>query len=595
MNLPIRTHYCAELTKKDFNTKITLYGWVSRHRDHGGVIFIDLRDRTGIIQLVFDPTINPKAHLLAETIRSEYVLLVSGELRNRDSASINSQLKTGEFELLAKEVEILNKSLTPPFLIDEDQVVNEKPLLQYRYLDLRRPSIQKNFVFRSQLMQLVRNFLTQHKFLEVDTPLLTRSTPEGARDFLVPSRMQAGGFYALPQSPQIFKQLLMVAGFDRYFQIARCFRDEDLRNNRQPEFAQIDLELSFATREIVFDLVEQLFQHLFKELLNIELKRPFPILSYDSAMAMYGNDSPDLRLPMKLIELTELVKDCKLNVFTKAIEQKGIVKAICIKGGADFSRKHLDDLTELALQNKAKGMAWVKLSEEGWQSPIAKFFTDSEKTQIEKAMQSETGDLLIFGADNPTIVNSVLAALSNEIAKQQGVLKANDFKFCWVIDFPLFEYSATEKRLSSTHHPFTMPYLDDWQKHYKSNPLAIKSNSYDLVLNGVELGGGSVRIHQKKLQQEVFELLGIAKQANKQFKFLLEALEYGAPPHLGIAFGLDRIIMLLTQAKSIRDVIAFPKTQNASCLLTEAPAKITEEQLKELSLSVKINSPNLSE
>ena len=587
MTLLKRTHKCSELNEKNFTQKLILQGWVDRRRDHGGIIFVDLRDLSGIIQLVFDPAADKQSHLIAEDIRPEYVLQVQGVLKERDEQSINPQMKTGKWELFVDQVEILNSSKTPPFLINESQEINEKILLQYRYLDLRRPQLQKNLILRSQANSLIRNFLAKENFLEIETPILTRSTPEGARDFIVPSRIQAGNFYALPQSPQLFKQALMIGGLDRYYQISRCFRDEDLRQNRQPEFSQIDLELSFVKRETIFEIIEKMFALLWKELLGVNLKLPFLIMDYKEVMQRYGSDKPDLRFGMELKEISPIVKNSNFQIFTQAIEKGGVVKAICVKDGADFSRGDLDALTKVAIENKAKGMAWVKLVAEGWQSPIAKFFSEEQQKQIVETMQAEQGDLILFAAGNFSLVCNVLSVLRHAVAKKRQLIKKDDFKFCWVVDFPLFEYSEEEKRLTSVHHPFTMPNAEDWEMYHKEDPLKIKSCTYDLVLNGEELGGGGIRIHKKELQQQVFEKLGIGEEAKGKFAFLLSALEYGAPPHGGIALGMDRIMMHLTKAQSIRDVIAFPKTQTASCLMTEAPAKIAKKQLAELSITKK--------
>ena len=587
MELMPRTHLCGQLQKKNVGKKIILQGWVAGRRDHGGVIFINLRDISGMVQLVFNPTINKYSHTIAEKIRSEYVLQVSGELKPRDTESINPNMQTGQVELFIDKIKILNTSLTPPFAINEDEQLSEKILLQYRYLTLRKPKLQKNIITRSKTMQLVRNFLAQQNFIEVETPILTKSTPEGARDFIVPSRIQTGSFYALPQSPQLFKQLLMIGGFDRYYQITRCFRDEDLRNNRQPEFSQIDIELAFSNKEFLFGLMEKMFKNIFKEILGVSLPNVFQIITYQEAMQKYGSDAPDMRFGLLLYELTEIVKNSQFQVFTKSVEKGGIVKAFCIPGGAKFSRGELDHLTKIAVENKAKGMAWVKLTEEGWQSAISKFFSKQQQIKIVEKIGAKKGDLIIFGADSPQIVNAVLSTLRKTIAQKLELIKKNNFQFCWVIDFPLFDYSPEEKKLVSMHHPFTMPNIEDWGKYHEKEPLKIRSVAYDLVLNGVEIGGGSSRIHSKNIQQKIFEKLKISQEEKQNFSFLLKALEFGAPPHGGIAFGLDRIIMFLTGADSIRDVIAFPKTQTASCLLTKAPAPVNTTQLKNLGIALR--------
>ncbi|MEN8135876.1 MAG: aspartate--tRNA ligase [Thermodesulfobacteriota bacterium] len=580
-----RTHFCNDLGQANVGEEVILMGWVLRRRDHGGVIFIDLRDRHGITQVVFNPELNEEVHAKAHVLRSEWVLAVKGKVAPRPDGMVNPKLKTGGIEILVDELRILNKSKTPPFPLDEDVEISDNLRLKYRYIDMRRPQMAEALVMRHRACQAMRSYLNEQDFLEVETPMLTRSTPEGARDYLVPSRVNEGRFYALPQSPQLFKQLLMVAGMDRYYQIVRCFRDEDLRADRQPEFTQIDMELSFVNEEDIYQVAEGMICRLFKETKGLELMPPFARMTYQEAMDRFGTDKPDTRFGLELTSLTDIVKDCGFKVFRTIVEKGGMVKSINAKGCATFSRKDLDDLTAYAGNFGAKGLAWVKMKEDGeWQSPIAKFFTDEERAAMTAELQAETGDLLFFVADTPTVVHNALAELRLEIGRRQGLMAEDTFNFLWVTDFPLLEFDHDQKRHTAVHHPFTAPAEEDLGL-LDTDPGKIKSRAYDLVLNGTEIGGGSIRIHQPDLQEKVFKALNISEEeAKDKFDFLLQALELGAPPHGGIAFGLDRLMMIITGRDSIRDVIAFPKTQKASCPMTEAPAPVARKQLTELSL-----------
>ncbi|MDF1581137.1 MAG: aspartate--tRNA ligase [Desulfuromonadales bacterium] len=580
-----RTHYCGDLRAANVGQEVCLMGWVHRRRDHGGLIFIDLRDRKGITQLALDPDRDPAAHLKAERVRGEFVIAAKGVVSHRPEGTVNANMPTGAVEVEIRELRILSVAQTPPFMLDEFTDVAENLRLKYRYLDLRRESIQKNLIMRHKVAQTVRNYLTVNNFLEIETPILTKSTPEGARDYLVPSRVNPGNFYALPQSPQIFKQLLMVAGFDRYFQIVKCFRDEDLRADRQPEFTQIDCELSFVDRNDIMDIMEGMIAEIFKSALNIELELPMPRMSYAEALDRYGVDNPDLRFDLELKEVTAIVKDCGFKVFADVAGRGDIVKGLNVKGGATFSRKELDDLTAFAAIYGAKGMAWVKIQDDGtWQSPIAKFFTAEELDKIAARLAAAPGDLLLFVADTAAVANESLGRVRGHLGRKLGLADPNVFKFSWVTDFPLFEWDAEAKRHMAVHHPFTAP-LDEDVVLLDTDPGKARAKAYDLVLNGSEIGGGSIRIHDQTVQSRMFELLGIgAEEAEEKFGFLLSALKYGAPPHGGIAFGLDRIMMILAGAESIRDVIAFPKTQKATCLMSEAPNAVDQKQLQELAI-----------
>ena len=579
-----RTNYCGEIRKIDLGKTVSLKGWVHRRRDHGGLIFIDLRDREGIVQVVFNPDRRGNVHSMAHELRSEYVISVSGEVSPRPSGTENTKLPTGEIEILANQMEILNISKTPPFAIDEETEVAETLRLKYRYLDLRRDSLRDNLQFRYRFIRSVREFLHEKGFIDVETPFLTKSTPEGARDYLVPSRLNPGHFYALPQSPQLFKQILMVAGFDRYYQIVKCFRDEDLRADRQPEFTQIDLEMSFVEREDVLSLMEEMLKFAFKETKGVVLVTPFPRMSYSDVIDRYGIDKPDIRFGLELKDITDIASEVEFRVFKQTIEQKGIVKGFAAKGQAGLSRRELDELTEFAKGYGAQGLAWIKVTENGFESPITKFFSQGRLNSISLRLAAEVGDLMIFVADKSKVVNDTLAQLRLLIGNRLNLINKDEFKFLWVLDFPLLEWDKEEKRYVAMHHPFTSPMIEDIP-FLDSDPLRVRAKAYDIVMNGSEIGGGSIRIHSRDIQRKMFERLGIGEEeANVKFGFLLEALEYGAPPHGGIAFGLDRIIMLMTGAESIRDVIAFPKTQKGICPMTDAPSLVEKRQLKELHL-----------
>ncbi len=581
-----RTHTCGELTKKEIKSQVKVCGWVHNRRDHGGLIFIDLRDRYGLTQLVFNPETCKELHKQAEKLRSEFVIQVEGEVSERPQGTQNPKLKTGEIEVLVKKLIILNESPTPPFEIEDNSAVHEELRLEYRFLDIRRPEMAKRIHFRHKITNIVRSYLDSQNFMEVETPCLTRSTPEGARDFLVPSRLNAGTFYALPQSPQLFKQLLMIGGMDRYFQIARCFRDEDLRADRQLEHTQIDMEMSFVTAEDVMAAVEGMVIRVFKEALNIDIKGPFERIPYNEVMNRFGSDKPDLRIKGREIQdITEIAKGSDFKVFKSVATSGGVIKGISVPKGAEFSRKEIDDLTAYTNGFGAKGLAWLKFTDAGWDSPIKKFMSDKTLEQIKEIFKPEAGSILFFVADEWLVATTALGALRNHLADKLG-WREKGFCLSWTVDFPLVQWNEEEKRLDVLHHPFTSPAPEDVSL-LKKEPLKVRAEAYDLVLNGTEIGGGSIRIHQEKIQELVFETIGIGREeAERKFSFLLKALKFGAPPHGGIALGLDRLCAILLGLDSIREVIAFPKTQKGVCPLTEAPAPVADSQLKELNIKV---------
>jgi aspartyl-tRNA synthetase len=589
-----RTDYCGLLQSEDIKKNITVCGWVNRRRDHGGLIFIDLRDRTGILQVVFDPASGAEMFAVAESLRSEYVIQVSGEVVPRLEGNVNPNLATGEIEIIASQLKILNRSKTPPFPIADKADVDENVRLRYRYLDLRREEMQNALRTRYQVTKLVRDFLDEQGFWEIETPMLTKSSPEGARDYLVPSRVNPGKFYALPQSPQIFKQLLMVAGTDRYFQIARCFRDEDLRADRQPEFTQIDLEMSFIEQEDILAMMETMISKIFSKITGKLVGVPFRRIPYAEAIARYGSDKPDLRFGMEIENLSSLVEKCGFKVFADVIAKKGSVQGINAQNCGTFSRKEIDELTEFLGGLGAKGLAFFYITDEGIRSPIAKFFTEEETNAIIAQLNGKPGDLLFFVADKTISAQSLLGHLRVEVARRAGIIDASRYEFAWITEFPLFDYDEDEKRPVAMHHPFTAPVAEDIPL-FEREPLAMRAQAYDLVLNGTELGGGSIRIHQRDVQEKMFAALRIAdEEAKAKFGYLMDAFEYGTPPHGGLAFGLDRIVMLLAECDSIRDVIAFPKTQSASDLMCQAPSDVTVKQLKELHIKPTLPEKNPS-
>lgn len=584
-----RTTYCGLVTESLLDQEVTLKGWVHNRRDLGGLIFVDLRDREGYVQIVFNPDFSEEALKTAETVRSEYVVEVKGLVKKRDPQTVNPKIATGQVEVQVSEINIINKSETPPFAINEEnQNVDENIRLKYRYLDLRRQELAQTFKMRHQTTRSIRQYLDKEGFFDIETPVLTKSTPEGARDYLVPSRVHDGEFYALPQSPQIFKQLLMISGFDKYYQIVKCFRDEDLRADRQPEFTQVDIEMSFVDQEDVMDMGEEMLQNVVKDVKDVEIPRPFPRMTYNEAMERYGSDKPDTRFEMELINVSELGEEMDFKVFKDAVNNDGQVKAIVGKGAADqYTRKDIDALTEFVNIYGAKGLAWVKVVDDGLSGPIARFFETTHIEKLQSLTNAESGDLVLFVADKPNVVAQSLGALRLKLARELDLIDESKLNFLWVTDWPLLEYDEDLKRYTAAHHPFTAPKQEDIEK-LDSEPENAQANAYDVVLNGYELGGGSIRIHNGELQAKMFEVLGFTEeQAQEQFGFLLDAFKYGAPPHGGIALGLDRLVMLLTGRTNLRDTIAFPKTASATCLLTDAPSEVSENQLEELSLRIR--------
>lgn len=582
-----RTYYCGEISEKNEGETVVLKGWVQKRRDLGGLIFIDLRDRTGIVQVVFNPDVSKEALAIADGVRSEYVLDVQGKVVLREKGTENPKLKTGKIEIHCEKVSVLNESKTPPFMIDNNAEITEEMRLKYRYLDLRRPVMYETLKLRHKTVRAIRDFLDSEAFIEVETPILTKSTPEGARDYLVPSRVHPGEFYALPQSPQLFKQLLMVGGFDRYYQVARCFRDEDLRADRQPEFTQIDIETSFLSQEDIIDIVERMMKKVMKDVKGIDITIPFPRLTYQEAMDRFGSDKPDTRFGLELVDLSEAVKDSGFKVFADTVASGGQVKGINVKKAAEkYSRKDIDGLTEFVKRYGAKGLAWVKVTDQGFNGPIAKFFDEATRSQLTSILEAETGDLLLFVADKQSVVADSLGALRLKLGKDLQLIDEKKFNFLWVTDWPLLEYDEEDGRYYAAHHPFTMPFREDIEL-LDTDPGKVRAQAYDIVLNGYELGGGSLRIFERDIQEKMFRALGFSEeQARSQFGFLMDAFEYGTPPHGGIALGLDRFVMILAERTNLRDTIAFPKTASASDPLTNAPSGVSQAQLDELQLSV---------
>ena len=580
---------CGRVTEKDCGKELTLAGWVNTRRDHGGLIFIDLRDRSGIVQVVMSPQYGEDAFHKAEDVRSEYVLAIRGIVRERSPETVNPKMQTGKIEVVVSEMRILNKAKTPPFYVEDGIDVDETLRLKHRYIDLRRPEMQRNLIMRHKIVHEMRQFLDAHDFLEVETPILTKSTPEGARDYLVPSRVNPGKFYALPQSPQLFKQLLMVSGLERYFQIARCFRDEDLRADRQPEFTQLDIELSFEDQDFILDLMEHMMQRIFKNVLNVDIQIPFKRITWDDAVNLYGSDKPDLRFDMHFYDISDLLRDTGFKVFRNVLDNGGIVKAITVKGDAAIPRRELDGLVDYVGNYGAKGLAWIGLNKDGsLKCQITKFLGEDKIREIGKFCEAENGDLILIIADKPKVVAQALGELRLEMARRMNLIDENEFCFRWVTDFPMFEYSEEDKRWVAEHHPFTAPRDEDVQ-YLLTDPSKVYAKAYDMVLNGVEAGGGSLRIYQEELQEKVFKAIGIThEEAQEKFGFLLDAFRYGAPPHAGIALGLDRLVMLMLRLGSIRDVIAFPKTQSAIDQMTQAPSEVVDMQLKELHIRVDV-------
>ena len=580
---------CGRVTEKDYGKELTLAGWVNTRRDHGGLIFIDLRDRSGIVQVVMSPQYGEDAFHKAEDVRSEYVLAIRGIVRERSPETVNPKMQTGKIEVVVSEMRVLNKAKTPPFYVEDGIDVDETVRLKHRYIDLRRPEMQRNLIMRHKIVHEMRQFLDAHDFLEVETPILTKSTPEGARDYLVPSRVNPGKFYALPQSPQLFKQLLMVSGLERYFQIARCFRDEDLRADRQPEFTQLDIELSFEDQDFILDLMEHMMQRIFKNVLNVDIQIPFKRITWDDAMNLYGSDKPDLRFDMHFYDISDLLRDTGFKVFRNVLDNGGIVKAITVKGDAAIPRRELDGLVDYVGNYGAKGLAWIGLNKDGsLKCQITKFLGEDKIREIGKFCEAENGDLILIIADKPKVVAQALGELRLEMARRMNLIDENEFCFRWVTDFPMFEYSEEDKRWVAEHHPFTAPRDEDVQ-YLLTDPSKVYAKAYDMVLNGVEAGGGSLRIYQEELQEKVFKAIGIThEEAQEKFGFLLDAFRYGAPPHAGIALGLDRLVMLMLRLGSIRDVIAFPKTQSAIDQMTQAPSEVVDMQLKELHIRVDV-------